>query len=893
MLKGLPDFSQIIEGEDFIAFAPYQDGTAITVIPKGMKVAQSMNGQLAFQLESVRPSNPFSPVEAHGFLFMGLAIEEISEPMLTQVRAKWSNKAIQQPHFYQGFIRLMANAEGFFEETIKKEFAKITNLDGLPVSRIRFAKQLSDQAITTIKNALQEEFLLVDAYAELSLQGLAPRLSTTIEFDPATLLEHLQKLANEDGLITISKLINYLAENLSSVPVKFITKDHSIQPKELAITFTDWISSKFGTFVPAPLSLLEPHIRLQEPGERGGTFQWDFSDPLVTTRSFSFQFDAFDLARKLVATKGIDRVFKETTIRPINTGFFRLVITHLFKTLPENVRKIGIKIHVPKNPGFRYRAINETVYLDSAEDISTIELKFSPKEEKIYTYQPFVVLKSSTGVREIKGDIITATAPVIHLGFNDFPISLIPIEVTPTILANATIEGSWQWYENNKKLTTDFELTTEQPNQVIGLPKTEFATSSGHFKAMAKSFNKEIELAVPATNSFKLSRLSFPEYGSHTIDIQCNFEENEPFYILELLPEDKTATAENITTFSFTPTQPQRSWTWFANSIFQPGFRYRVHKGSIQEALAWSEIQSPFKGILAIGNPKDKNEQLMELEKIEGDKAFEDLLYYKSSAQEGLWYYLPIRPRPKTDQNNRPSVSLIIIGDKGILQISSEWAANQNSLELLRKRIATTNGTTAASIQLAFAPIKIEKAELIIAKDNHHVVLADSNTSGFPPYSTIFNAELTKDQQDQVIAAFHEQANNLLVRYHATRNIDATISIQIAGDITSSKVFLPPEASLTACKEWVQQAIEEAILSNTQIAATSLATSLKQSAEQAALEAAANYVQRFIQEQPLPNESALSIEVIKGEEKPLSFYVTTDISTWFSGIEGDDFIKFF
>ena len=384
MLKGLPDFSQMIKGENFIAFAPYQDGSEVTVVPTVLGIAQTTTDSPAFALELVRDSNPFATGGTHGFLYMRLEVGDMTEAMISKIRETWHQKSLTKPHFYQGFIRLMLQTNSFDTEALKTELAEVTSLDGVPVSRIQFIRKVSEPAATMLKKALTEKALLLDAYAELELKGIAPRLPLSIEFNPEEFIKFVEKIADSKGNITISALMDYLKANKERLPIKYLKKDTTISTEDFITTLTDWIIGRFYAFVPAPYTKLEPHIKLKEKVV-SGRFTWDFSEPLLTSRIYPFQFDAFGIARKLVEEKGLNSIFKEITLQTLNTGFLRLVVRHYFRTLPENVLKIGVKIIAPAN-NLRSQTLAETVYVDVKKDTSIVELKFSPREEKIYTY---------------------------------------------------------------------------------------------------------------------------------------------------------------------------------------------------------------------------------------------------------------------------------------------------------------------------------------------------------------------------------------------------------------------------------------------------------------------------------------------------------------------------
>jgi hypothetical protein len=889
MLKGLPDFSQIIKGENFIAFAPFQDGREVTVMPTVLGIAQTATDSPAFTLEFVRDSNPFATGGTHGFLYMRLEVGDLTEAMINKTRETWQQKPLTKPHFYQGFIRLMLQTNSFDTEALKTELAEVTSLDGVPVSRIQFIRKVSEPAAAMLKKALTEKSLLLDAYAELELKGITPRLPLSIEFNPEEFVKFIEKIADTKGNITINALMDYLKANKERLPIKYIKKDTTISTEDFIMTLIDWIIGRFYAFVPAPTTKLEPHIKLKEKVS-SGKFIWDFSEPLLTSRIFPFSFDAISLARKLVETNGLNSILKETTIQNLNTGFLRLAIRHYFRTLPENVLKIGVKIIAPANAQ-RSQTLTETVYVDVKKDTSIVELKFSPREEKVYTYQTLVVIKDSNGSRELKGVVITSKEPIIRLGYGDFPIQFMPIEAGMGLLKSANIKGRWAWKENSTPRSVDFELTDKKQEYLIAVPKDGVTELSGSIKANDKASMQSLELKLESVDNVYLDRYSFPEYGTHTVTIKCILSTDQPIYVLEILPEHKTDVPGNITTLAFTPTQTERTWTWFTDSIFQAGFRYRKNdNGKVAE---WSSIQSPFVGVLAIGSTNN-NQQIMEgVPKINGDTDFEGTRYFKSADDAESYLFIPLNMGAAKNSQGDLSLSFMIFGGKGIFQVSIEWSADTQIVEEIKRKIARQKNVTPDSLRLNFAPMVIDRADLILIKDKKATILESSKTSGFPPYNAIFNANLDKDQQNLVIAALHQRKDTLQVRYYATRAIFAKVLIRIEGNISTAKRKLTKNATFIDCKDWILDAIDDNLLKKTVQIDELTDQSLQESTEQEAIDKAANDVLLFVKDEAQLTNAALLVEVEKGNDVEIPFVMTTDIASWFKGNEADEYIKIF
>ncbi|NER84415.1 MAG: hypothetical protein F6K42_33780, partial [Leptolyngbya sp. SIO1D8] len=116
--------------------------------------------------------------------------------------------------------------------------------------------------------------------------------------------------------------------------------------------------------------------------------------------------------------------------------------------------------------------------------------------------------------------------------------------------------------------------------------------------ACDRQSDRHLQLEPRPATGLRLDRHSFKEYGTHSVEIECVFPENFDFFAIDVLPEGVVETAATLTTLSFTRDRPVRQWTWFADSPFQPGYRYRQHAHPGESPRAWSSLQSAFERLM-------------------------------------------------------------------------------------------------------------------------------------------------------------------------------------------------------------------------------------------------------------------------------------------------------
>ena len=130
----------------------------------------------------------------------------------------------------------------------------------------------------------------------------------------------------------------------------------------------------------------------------------------------------------------------------------------------------------------------------------------------------------------------------------------------------------------------------------LALPKGT-AGATLEIEARSREEAKALQLGPFPARNLQLGLHSFPEYGSHRVEITCVFDNDIQLFAIDLLPEDRPETPEEITVLHFTPAQLKREWTWLARSPFRAGYRYRTHRSPDESPTAWSEIRSPFESL--------------------------------------------------------------------------------------------------------------------------------------------------------------------------------------------------------------------------------------------------------------------------------------------------------
>ena len=230
---------------------------------------------------------------------------------------------------------------------------------------------------------------------------------------------------------------------------------------------------------------------------------------------------------------------------------------------------------------------------------------------------------------------------------------------------------------------------------------------------------------------------------------------------------------------------------------------------------------------------------------------YEGISYYPKVSQEYVYYYFPVHPLPQTDSNGDPMISIVGGGANWFLQASTKWGAPAEKVSELAKRL-TEQGLIRSPMDLRPAPLKVKRAELVLQQEDGEKVLATSGSSGQYPFMAIFNTGLTEEMQHEVVAAFHGRKDALIVRYHATLELEHIVAMSLSGPVHMAGQQLNERSSTEDIAVWLEVQIKKgAIKVQYEIGETAPAQ-LQQRANKKIREEAVAEIQRFLRPVEIP-----------------------------------------
>lgn len=587
-LQGLPDFQQPIQEAGLTIFYPFEAQGSFTLLPDSLIVAERNAGQPDFSLELVRGKNTY------GVLDFKLKPHYLFEQAFSLLRKRYANATVEGAKYVSGYLRLQPK----FDLDSSTEMTKPIPLgwNGLGIGR--FILRLEPSTVSLFKKALIGELLAIEAIAEMEVQGVAPRVPVKVRFNSATLLNALAGLGDNEHRVKCDDVLNYfLSRDYEQLPLEIVGNKDSINRQDFAEALLDRIRARFGTFIPSPKQPVAPHFLLSTFEQTGsGQFEWDLSEPMSVSRIVVFHLNPFDAAQAIVKAQGIAAIYHETTVPPLPLGNFSIAIIGNFYTYRPNVVAVGVTLRAAPCPPRRFQTVTKTVELIPPEDKTSVTLKLSTAEKLEYSYSTYIVLNTAKGIAQLNGPSIPCKEEQLYVNIDDLPVDFVPIEATTSLLEIATINGICRWLINELPDERDFELNLNQPSIALALPKgaTKIAVD---IEAQEMNGNHRLKLEPLTSNSVMLDLFSFPEYGSHKIDIECVFDAVKKTFAIELLPEGRPELRDEISVLFFTPNESKKEWTWFAESPFYSGYRFRLFHSQNQSVLPWSDIRSPIQSL--------------------------------------------------------------------------------------------------------------------------------------------------------------------------------------------------------------------------------------------------------------------------------------------------------
>jgi hypothetical protein len=565
-LIGFPDLDRPVSFSSGALFHPFGGG-AFRLQPFRSAVATAADGTVEFGLDLVRA---ISSRDSHAMLAATLSPEYASQDALARVRAIDPLATLSPCVSTDWWFRLAATPGVQLPPELTQPVLLASN--GLGTARL--AATLSIDSGLMLEAMLRERTPLT-ATAEARLEGVSPRVPVVVRFDAAALLRELLALANEQGQLARQAIVACFARDPVTLPLAISDDVGPDYAGRFAETMADRIIARFGGYVPSDSGDMAPTVRLAAP-PAATTITWALMQPVLAQRQVVLPVDLLSAAQAQVSRLGIDSIVRRDTLASLPPlGQARVTALCNLPAARSGVDALGVTLTFPPHPPQRPQARTATAVFEPPDDLATVALMLSPGEPLEYRYATFAVISDEQGTRQLDGAESAASGSTLRLSPAEFPVKLALVEVTPALGQLAVVSGVCSYVLEGRTHQRAFTLDSGQASIGLAIP-AEATEPRINFMATARDGSGTLMAGAFESLEVRLDVTSFPTYGPQQADVRCVFDDGAPMRALSLLPRGAVEADENITTFSFTPAEPLRTFRWFASSPFSPGFRYRA-----------------------------------------------------------------------------------------------------------------------------------------------------------------------------------------------------------------------------------------------------------------------------------------------------------------------------
>lgn len=593
-----PDFQQSIPCGESRIYYPFEGRGPHVFTPDSLDVATGPDGLPDMRLQLYRGQNPMLPPQPYGVLQLRLTPHNPIEAATARLRELHAGATLEPAIFAGGCMRLQAPDGVELPAEARHPIPLAWN--GLTNARVLL--RLSAEGAQLMKSLIQDETLPLQAQAELELAGIAPRLPLRVHLDPARFRTAMAARLDSDGRIARDELVSEFCGDLSGLGLELEGVASAPDPMELAETLADWVRARFGAFAAAPKADGRGYMALTWMDDSGtGRAEWDLSQPLYSWRPLVLPLRPFEAARQVIRTAGTQAIVPPPIIvPPLPTGMYQVDVSTNIPEVRPGVAAIGVTLRAPPRPPSRPQAVVASAELIPPTDATSIRLKLSPTERLDYTYATFVILEDSRGAVQLDGREVAASGDRLYLTPDDFPVRFVPQAADRSLLELASVHGLCRWVEDGATASLVFELDQDRPEVAVPLP-VHAAEATVEFEFRSREGDRTLRSGPGPLEPRLLGLHSFPEFGSHEVVVELDGPAAESLVAIDLLPENRPETADAIVVLALTPDRPRKTFTYYASSPFQAGYRYRRHAGSDGVPGPWSDVQSPFERLLVRG----------------------------------------------------------------------------------------------------------------------------------------------------------------------------------------------------------------------------------------------------------------------------------------------------
>ena len=585
MVTSPPDWQRLERADGVALLGPLAEGGAHYALPDSLEIARDGDRRPELRLELVRGVSPDLPPAPYGVLELSLALGYPLARALELVRGADLEATVTRAPVLDAWLTLRVLGDIDHPDDLMTPAP--VRWDGL--ERAAWVLRLSSGSAALVRDCLEGGAVVLEASAQLEVEGIAPRLPLRARAVPAILAERLRALADAEGRVARAALVEYFSGTSTELPFEFQGPLPDVPRAALGERLADLVRTHLASFSPA-LDEPEGLLALNPPEalERD-QFEWDLSRPERTARALTLTFNPLAAARAWAAEHGGGGFVATTEVPSLSTGVVSIAIDASLPALRRGVLETGVTVSVPAKPPHRVQSLVKTVTLAPPGDSAEIQLRLAPGEPLEFGYTSYAVVTDAGGIERLTAQQRPGGGERLALSAADFPVRFIAVAASQALLRIADVEATIARIRAGTEITESYALTAEVPALAIAVPRDEPDPALA-IEASERGSGRLVR--IEGASEALVDLHSFPGYGPHRVEVECSFEADEEVYAIELAPEGRTEDPNAIGVVHLTPAAPRKSWSWFSASPFAGGFHYRPYAGPGRAAAGWSEVRA-------------------------------------------------------------------------------------------------------------------------------------------------------------------------------------------------------------------------------------------------------------------------------------------------------------
>ncbi len=263
---------------------------------------------------------------------------------------------------------------------------------------------------------------------------------------------------------------------------------------------------------------------------------------------------------------------------------------------------------------------------------------------------------------------------------------------------------------------------------------------------------------------------------------------------------------------------------------------------------------------------------------------------FRSKSDPSTFFYLPGEPLPERGPNGIPTLQFMASDKGAVLQFGAQWSIEASLLSPLKDDLSGMYQELPKElIRLSPAQISVSGATLSIGDGTGKLdELQSVKSSGFPPFTALFNVQLSSEDKTKVVASLNGRRNFLKVGYKGSLPVDREARVSISGDVSQEVSALGKNASILDALAVVESSIAKGSLNIEASLDEGVSQDLKDNIYRQAKEKAASMIMAMASGNS--GQAKLESTVSRTEIAQVPLNSSTDISSWFPGGTGADHI---